>query len=1002
MNSNEKKSKSFPEKEHIFPGKTNQNKSDNNSTKVSFPIVGIGASAGGLEALEKFFKAMPENAGIAFVVVMHLDPNHKSILSEILQKFTKMQVVLINDNLKVVPNKIFIIPPNKRLSIFNGSLYLFKVNNHELIIDSFFTSLAADQGSNSNCIIFSGTGTDGTKGLSSIKEESGLVIVQDKDSSKYDGMPGSAIATGLADAILVPEKMPEYIIESVKDPERTSSKENIKQYKNNHDSLREVLNLLRKITSYDFSQYKEKTIFRRIEKRMFVNKKNSISDYLSYSQQNTNEMKLLFKELLIGVTNFFRNPDAFEALKETYLPRLFANFKDNSNIRIWIPGCSTGEEVYSIAIIIKEYLNIINKHFNVQIFGTDICEDYITTARTGIYPEFITADVKQERIDNFFIKKEGCYHIRKSIREMVVFAPHNLINDPPFTKLDMLCCRNLLIYFTPELQKKLISSFHYSLKNGGILFLGSSESTAQHQDYFSILDKKWKIYKKLPLIKPLQPIINFSHKESIDIIESNNNSTETVKPIKQQENTNIIKLLKAILSHSSLPPCAVIDKKGDILYIYGRTGRFLEPAQGETSLNIFKMARHGLKTGLLKAVNKVKAQQTEVRSNKLKVRYDGNFVEINLIIRPLQELQTEFKDIMLVLFQESISSINIPKTRRVVSIKDKEKKDTIEELEEELLYTKETLELTSIELETNNNELRSLNEELQSTNEELQSTNEELETSKEELQSLNEESNTLNSELQNRIDKLTTANDDIKNLLDATEIATVFLNIDLKIRRFTPCATEIFPLISADIGRPITDFASNLIGIDLYKYSEKVLNDLTIQEFEAKSRNKIIYRVKVKPYRTINNVIDGVVITFEDITKLKIFEHKISELSLSFEKKLLIMSKVFMDNPNPIIVENINGVIVEANNEVAIFYGIDREKLIGNNSDILIPQEHKTELLKVVEQCKVKGLTIRDFKGIQITSSGKLIPVLLTFSPIFDLEGNICGIATIAKKDQDM
>ena len=582
---------------------------------------------------------------------------------------------------------------------------------------------------------------------------------------------------------------------------------------------------------------------------------------------------------------------------------------------------------------------------------------------------------------------------------MVVFAPQDIVKDPPFTKLDMLCCRNLLIYFETELQRKIMSSFHYSLKNDGVLFLGSSESTYLYPDCFYTLDKKWKIYKKLPREKFKFPAVNFMHHELIGSNIKRNIKT-AIQPTSKLEDVSSAMLLKTILSQSDLPPCAAINIKGDILYIHGSTGRFLEPAQGETSLNIFKMAREGLKTELLKAVNNAREQRKETTANELKINSNDGHVIIDLIVRPLPDFQTSYSGMMLVIFQEHLLHENRIKSKKNSTSVNNERKENVKDLEEELMLTRERLQSTTMELEVYNEELRSANEELQSTNEELQSTNEELETSKEELQSLNEESNTLNSELQSRIDKLTTANDDIKNLLDATEIASVFLNIELKVRRFTPSVTVIFPLLETDIGRPITDISSSLIDVDLHIYAEKVLKDLAVQEMESESRDGRIYRVRVKPYRTANNVIDGVVITFEDITKLKRFEIKIKALSSSFEKKLLMMSKVFMESADPVVIEDLKGVTLEANNAAVSFYGKSREELLGSSFELLLPKKHKEQFRKSVEECRVKGTPIRNFKGISVNCKGKEVDVLLTFSPIFDLEGRICAIATIVKTSE--
>jgi two-component system, chemotaxis family, CheB/CheR fusion protein len=1000
MNSSKGRLGKNSNKEKAFPLETAQNIPEllcqKKLTQVKFPIVGIGASAGGLEALERFFKAMSDKSGIAFVVIMHLDPTHKSILPELLQRSTVMRVVSAVDNIKVEPNTVYIIPPGTGMSILHGYLSLIEMTKHELTVDTFFRSLAEDQGSNSACIVLSGTGTDGSLGLRSIKGESGLVIVQDQDSSKYNGMPQSAIATGLADVVLPPEKMPEYLLNFVKYTGRMPIKETESKDEKSQSLLKTLLILLRSGTGHDFSLYKKKTIFRRVEKRMLVNKIEEMGDYVRYLQQSRTEVQLLFKELLIGVTNFFRDPEAFETLKDTYFPELFKNYTSDSLVKIWIPGCSTGEEAYSIAIILYEYMNSINCHFNVQIFGTDINEDFIAIARAGVYPESIKTDVTMDRLNNFFEKKDNKYSIRKSIREMIIFAPQDIVKDPPFTKVDMLCCRNLLIYFETELQQKLLPSFHYSLKNEGLLFLGSSESTGNSSDVFNTLDKKWKIYRKLPREKFTHPVVSFQHQELIrPFLKREIQKREClVKDIKE---VSIVKLLKTIISQSDLPPCVAIDGKGDILYIHGSTGRYLEPTEGEICFNILEMARYGLKSGLLKTVNKVKSLREEIKSEGLKVKYNGGYIEITLTVRPLPDFQTDHHGLMLVIFEETLYLKDKVKSKKSRPPETENDSEDLKNIEEELLYTKEVLNSNAMELETYNEELRSANEELQSTNEELQSTNEELETSKEELQSLNEESNTLNSELQNRIDRLTTANDDIKNLLDATEIATIFLNMKLEIRRFTPSSTDIFPLIETDIGRSISNFASSLVDVDMHLYAKKVLKDLGVREIEVENKDEKIFRLRIKPYRTSNNVIDGVVITFENITKLKKLESQLRTLSYGFEEKLLMMSKVFTDSADPIIIEDIDGIIFEVNSETVRSYGWSRDELVGKPTERLLLPKYRGEMKKTIKICKEKGKPIRNIETIRVHKSGKHIPVLITYSPIFDMKGNISAIGTIEK-----
>jgi len=840
--------------------------------KKGFPIVGIGASAGGLEAFEAFFKEMPPDSGMAFVLVAHLDPTHVSILSELLQKQTKMKVCQIKDGMKVQPNAVYVIPPNKDLGILKGTLQLMEPvqpRGANMPIDSFFRSLAQDQGPNAVCIVLSGTGTDGTLGLKAIKGETGMVMVQDVESAKYDGMPRSAVSTHLADYILPPSKMPEQLIKYAKHATHKVAPRIVPVQGQIPDALQKILIILRTRTGHDFSLYKKATVCRRIERRMNVHQIDKISEYVRYLQESEGEVDTLFKELLINVTNFFRDPEAFDTLKQQVLPKLLKEKPDDYNLRVWVPGCSSGEEAYSIAILLQECMDSLKRRFNVHVFATDIDGDAIGAARVGLYPASISADVNQERLKRYFTKEDTQFRIKKSIREMVVFAIQNITKDPSFTKLDLLCCRNLLIYLSSELQKRLLPLFHYCLKPEGILFLGSSETIGQATDLFAPLDRKWKIYNRKPSMSANHARLVFPRVDAI----RETPEPEAAETVKRAEELSTFQLVETILQQSATPPCAVIDNACNVVYIHGRTGRFLEPAEGKVSLNILEMARSGLKTELAAAIRKVTRHKQEVVHKGVRVRQNGGHLFMDLTVKPILE-QSAMRGLKMVVFQEVAAPTKAGKSKPKREV-DSKKSKTIEELEQELRYTRENLQTTIEELETSNEELKSTNEELQSTNEELQSTNEELETSREELQSLNEEATTVNAELQSRIDELSNANDDMKNLLDSTEIAAIFLDMDQCIRRFTPRATEIMPLLGTDTGRPIKHLASSLPDTDLTKYSREVLMDLGVKEVEVQSKDRRCFLMRVRPYRTVANVIDGVVLTFEDITEQKRIEKKL-------------------------------------------------------------------------------------------------------------------------------
>src|SRR5262245_21682959 len=747
-----------------------------------FPIVGVGASAGGLEALERFLSHMPADTGMAFILVTHLAPSHVSMLPDLLKRQTKIEVIQAEDGMKVKPNRVHIIPPNTDMAIMKGGLLLSpptEARGLRLPVDHFFRSLAEDQRERAICVILSGNGTDGTLGLKAIKAECGMAMVQEVSSAKYDGMPRSAIETGLVDYILPPEKMPEQLIRYVthaRGPSKVSGVSDVVPA-----SLQKIFLMLRSQTGHDFSQYKKNTICRRIERRMHVHQIETANNYLRYLQQTPREADILFKELLIGVTSFFRDPEAFKVLKEHLLKSLKERPKDYG-IRVWVPGCSGGEEVYSLAILLRECMEELNRSFKVQVFGTDLDQDAIQTARTGLYPASVAGDMNPERLKRYFIKEDNAYRISKDIREMAVFAFQNVIKDPPFTKLDLLSCRNLLIYLDTDLQKRLLPIFHYALRPSGLLFLGTSESVGTFVDLFSLLDKKWKIFRRKESsfsahVVALPP----------DLVGKPPVSEEEVR---KEKEVKIVSVAEQLLLDRYAPPCVLINQDGNILYTHGRTGKYLELAQGQARLHILEMAREGLKHELAAGIRKANATQSALSLHSLHVKTNGGFHRIDVSLKPVRRGPSG-EPLLMIVFEET----EHPKPTTSKAQPRSHHDSRVALLEQDLRSTQESLQTTIEELETSNEELKSTNEELQSTNEELQSTNEELETSKEELQSLNEELVTVNTELQGKIDELSMASNDMKNLLDSTKIATIFLDSQLHVKRFTPEAKRIINLI---------------------------------------------------------------------------------------------------------------------------------------------------------------------------------------------------------------
>lgn len=833
------------------------------SKSNSFHIVGIGASAGGLEALEQFFRNLTSGNGLAFVVIQHLDPTHIGMMPELLQRATTMKVIQATDNLKVVPNHVYVLPPNKMMDILNGNLYLSEPIEHRglrLPIDRFFRSLADDQEEKSIGIILSGMGSDGCEGIKAIKEKSGIILVQEPQSAKFDGMPGSAISTGLVDIIAPANEIPARLISLLKkSPAITKDVQNDE----NKSSLQNIVTLLLKQTGHDFSLYKKSTLYRRIERRMDVHQIEKITNYVHYLQENPNELDILFKELLIGVTNFFRDSAMWDNLRDVILPDLFHKLADGHMLRAWVTACSTGEEAYSFAIVFKEAMNKVRmtKNISLQIFATDIDEDAIIVARKAVFRTNIVSDVSPERISQFFTKNDSAYTLNSSIREMVVFANHDLIKDPPFTKLDFLLCRNLLIYMESELQKKLISLFYYSLKAGGILMLGSSESVQQQVKLFSPINIKLKIFKRSASPLETENILPSSHfrpnkigQEEIPIVKTSNN----IQTFVEQQ-----------VLHRFSPASVLINKDGDILYITGRTGKYLEPAIGKANLNIYAMAREGLRYELLSAIAKAKKSYEAIHLRNLKVESNGIKQCVSITIQSTEK-PDDFKDTILIVFTD------VDSHEFIESKKSKSGKSNIinhnREHEIELQRCLQDLQSTREEMQSSQEELMSTNEELQSTNEELQSTNEELTTSKEEMQSLNEELQTVNLELQTKVTDLIQSNNDMKNLLNSTEIATLFLDREFNIRRFTDKVTQIIKLRHSDIGRPFTDMVSDLQYPEIVNDAKEVLRSLIFKESDFVTHDKRWYKVRIMPYRTSDDRTEGLVITFIDITVAKKLE----------------------------------------------------------------------------------------------------------------------------------
>ena len=824
-----------------------------NAAPSAFPIVGLGASAGGLEAFELFFRHMPPVSGMAFVLVSHLDPSHASILTEILQRSTAMPVVEVLDQMKVEADHVYVIPPNRDLAIFHGTLQLFvpdQPRGHRMPVDDFFRSLAEDQGSCAIGIILSGTGTDGTLGLRAILGAGGVSLVQQPENAKYSGMPESAINAGYATKVLTVDKMPEVLMAgllALNNPPIAAAALT--------SNLNRILLQLRSATGHDFSLYKKSTIGRRIERRMSMHDITSMELYSRYLKEHPAESGKLFKELLINVTSFFRDPEAFDALKTEIIPLLLREKPEDYVVRIWVAGCATGEEAYSIAILLAEYMEEVQVNFKVLLFATDLDDDAINIARNGFYPPNIAQDISPERLRRFFVKEDRGFRVKKHIREMVIFAIQNVIKDPPFTRLDLLSCRNLMIYLEPEVQHRLIPAFHYALKAGGVLFLSPSESIGSFPELFSPINRKYKLYRASGTISSTNIVMT----GGLVWTRSKNEKVTEQLEIKPRE-TNFSELTRRMLLQSYAPASVVTDEKGNILFVHGDTGRYLRPAPGQATLNIIDMAREGLQLHLRNAIQSLANQSLQHTFNhEVTIKNKDEIYQVKLTVRLMPDADKKQK-LLLISFQDVVHLAKHSKQPAQLELA------RVEELEQELSYTRENLQATIEDQQASNEELKSTNEELQSTNEELQSTNEELETSKEELQSVNEELITVNAELQAKIEQLAMMQNDMKNLLDNINIGTLFLDANLRIKRITRDAMKLYRLVDTDIGRSIFDIKSNIAGDDLLSYARGVLETLLPFEREVSTTNGNYYLARIQPYRTLDNVINGVVMTFTDIT----------------------------------------------------------------------------------------------------------------------------------------
>ena len=895
-------------------------------SQAPFFIVGIGASAGGLDSLEKFFKNMIDKSGMAFVVIQHLSPDYKSLMVELLSKHTRMKIHRAEDNMPVMPDNVYLIPPKRNLTIADGRLRLEDQEAHglNLPIDIFLKSLAEDHGERAIGIILSGTGSDGSRGLRSIKERGGLVLVQDSGSAKFDGMPSSAISTGLVDFVLTPEKMPGELLRYIQHPysARSDDAGDLPRKKVNY--LNEALGLLKERSGVDFSMYKLTTVNRRIERRMSINQIDTVGEYTRFLRESPGELDTLHRELLIGVTSFFRDPEAFRIIESTVIPAIFHGKSDdrksaNEPLRCWSVGCSTGEEAYSLAMLLKKYMENVGKPTIVKIFATDVDQHAISVAGEGIYSQSIIADVPNDMIARYFTKMGNKFQITKDIREMVIFARHNAIKDPPFNKIDLISCRNFLIYLNTEAQKKLLSDFQFSLKTNGYLFLGASETVGEFGAQFSSINHRWKLFRyisdrRVPIGRTASVPPFHAYPQNRGVV-----APETSANIRRK----VIDTVKDLLIELYVPASVAITEKNEPLVIFGDVNRFLKIPTGEANFDVVNLMRKDLSATLSTAMHKASKDNEEVIYQNIRVREGNRTAAINLRVRPIED-HLYNQRLTLITFEDVAPESGEPMGNIEVIDVSQQARQRIQDLEQELQYTRENLQATIEELETTNEELQATNEELMSANEELQSTNEE-------LQSVNEELITVNAEYQAKIQELVELNDDMNNLLASTEIGTIFLDKNLLIRKFTPAITRTVNLIDMDVGRPINHITHNITDENLVSDVDRVLKTLVPVEKDVRSKDGKWYMLRIHPYRTKDNYIKGIVITFIDITEKVETERALAESENMYRA-------FFRNLPNALAYHRIilddggspeDFVFIDVNEPFEDLFGVRKDRLIG-------------------------------------------------------------------------
>lgn len=943
-------------------------------------VVGMGASAGGLEAFSEFFRHMPADSGLSFVLVQHLDPNHASIMPELLAKDTSMPVSQVQDQTPVQPNHVYVIPPNATMSIESEVLSVSKPaepRGRRMAIDAFFTSLAEDLGHRAVCIVLSGTGSDGTLGLRAIKEHGGLAIAQAAEGARYDSMPRSAIATRLVDFVLPTSEMPTRLLEyarHVREHGARASGEAVRD--EDTDYIGRICGLLHRRTGHDFSQYKKGTVMRRLQRRMRVLQIDNLADYDDRMRADPNEADELFRDLLISVTQFFRDAEAYAALTSHVLPHIVPADDPDRVVRVWVPGCATGEEAYSIAMLLSEQMQGMEKPPRVQIFATDIDEQALELARLGRYPEGVVEQVPADRLERYFERDGNVYVVSRFVREMCIFSPHNVIKDPPFSSLDLISCRNVLIYLENELQRKLLPVFHYALRPGRFLLLGPTENIAAHSNLFRVVDKRAHLYQSQETA--VRSLVEFPLARGWQ----RTGRPTPAEPTRAPRESTALRALEHALLEEFAPASVVVNERGEIAYFLGRCGKFLAPQPGAPSNNLIDQAREGLKLALRTALFRSVKDHAQVVIDRVMVQTNGHIEPIRLVVRPLPEAAGD-QPLFVAIFHET-APVAEPSPLTTLSSMDDE--SLARQLDQELHQTREHLQATVEEMEAGHEELKSSNEELLSMNEELQSSNEQLQTSKEELQSVNEELGTVNAELSKKVEELDRANSDLQNLFQSTRIATVFLDGNLRIKRFTAAATEVFNIIDSDIGRRITDFAPRFAGVDVGHEVRTVLSTLVPRTCDVQSPDDgRFFVMRLYPYRTVSNVIAGVVMTFVDVTDVTIAQRDRSRLAAIVE-----------GSQDCIIGKDLDGSVTSWNAAAERLFGYSAAEIVGRPITLIIPSDQLSHWDATLAQLR-RGNDVQPVDTVRLDGRGQRIELHVAYSLIRDQRGQVTGIASIGR-----